>query len=71
MNGIYTHRRIHVELVAQDMACGRHWVARLMREGGLRCVLANVGGRCRMASLCCRWCQTSWSASLPHHDRRS
>lgn len=36
VNGIYGHQRIHAELVAQGMACGRHRVARLMREGGWR-----------------------------------
>ncbi|AXK40189.1 IS3 family transposase [Crenobacter cavernae] len=36
VNGIYGHRRIHAELVAQGLACGRHRIARLMREGGLR-----------------------------------
>lgn len=36
MNGIYGHRRIKAELTAMGQACGRHRVARLMREAGLR-----------------------------------
>ncbi|BCL74605.1 transposase [Jeongeupia sp. HS-3] len=36
VNGIYGHRRIHAELVAQGFACGRHRVGRLMRQGGLK-----------------------------------
>ncbi|UMZ10224.1 IS3 family transposase [Pseudomonas sp. MPFS] len=36
MNGIYGHRRIKAELAAMGHACGRHRVARLMREAGLR-----------------------------------
>ncbi|WP_312289540.1 DDE-type integrase/transposase/recombinase [Stutzerimonas nitrititolerans] len=34
--GIYGHRRIKAELTAMVHACGRHRVARLMREAGLR-----------------------------------
>lgn len=36
VNGIYGHRRIKAELTAMGQACGRHRVARLMREAGLR-----------------------------------
>ncbi len=36
VNGIYGHRRIKAELAAMGHACGRHRVARLMREAGLR-----------------------------------
>ncbi|WP_156970839.1 IS3 family transposase [Andreprevotia chitinilytica] len=36
VNGIYGHRRIHAELVAQGFACGRHRIAQLMRQAGLR-----------------------------------
>ncbi|MFU4941225.1 IS3 family transposase [Pseudomonas aeruginosa] len=36
VNGIYGHRRIKAELTAMGHACGRHRVARLMREAGLR-----------------------------------
>ncbi|EJB8386851.1 TPA: IS3 family transposase, partial [Pseudomonas aeruginosa] len=32
VNGIYGHRRIKAELTAMGQACGRHRVARLMRE---------------------------------------
>ncbi|HFK1870691.1 TPA: IS3 family transposase [Pseudomonas aeruginosa] len=35
VNGIYGHRRINAELAAMGHACGRHRVARLMREAGL------------------------------------
>lgn len=35
VNGIYGHRRLHAELQELGFACGRHRVARLMREGGL------------------------------------
>ncbi len=31
----YGARRVHAELLARGIACGRHRVARLMREGGL------------------------------------
>jgi putative transposase len=34
VNGIYGHRRLHVELRELGFACGRHRIARLMREGG-------------------------------------
>ncbi|WP_218189118.1 IS3 family transposase, partial [Pseudomonas sp. PA1(2017)] len=36
VNGIYGHRRIKAELAAMGYVCGRHRVARLMREAGLR-----------------------------------
>lgn len=36
VNGIYGHRRIEAELTTMGQACGRHQVARLMREAGLR-----------------------------------
>ncbi|WP_192985622.1 IS3 family transposase [Pseudomonas sp. EggHat1] len=36
VNGIYGHRRIKAELAAMGHSCGRHRVARLMREAGLR-----------------------------------
>ena len=36
VNGIYGHRRIHAELMAQGLRCGRHRVARLMQQGGIR-----------------------------------
>ncbi|WP_326838437.1 IS3 family transposase [Herminiimonas contaminans] len=36
VNGIYGHRRIHAELIAQGLLCGRHRVARLMQQGGIR-----------------------------------
>ncbi len=36
VNGIYGHRRIKAELAAMGYACGRHRVARLMRDAGLR-----------------------------------
>ncbi|WP_227106138.1 IS3 family transposase [Chromobacterium rhizoryzae] len=36
VSGIYGHRRIHAELLAQGMNCGRHRIARLMRESGLQ-----------------------------------
>lgn len=36
VSGIYGHHRIKAELAAMGHACGRHWVARLMREAGLR-----------------------------------
>ncbi len=36
VNGIYGHRRIKAELAAMGHVCGRHRVARLMREAGLR-----------------------------------
>lgn len=36
VNGIDGHRRIKAELAAMGHACGRHRVARLMREAGLR-----------------------------------
>ncbi|HBP0834746.1 IS3 family transposase [Pseudomonas aeruginosa] len=36
VNGIYGHRHIKAELTAMGHACGRHRVARLMREAGLR-----------------------------------
>ncbi len=36
VNGIYGHRRIKAELTAMGHECGRHRVARLMREAGLR-----------------------------------
>jgi len=36
VNGIYGHHRIKAELTAMGHACGRHRVARLMREAGLR-----------------------------------
>lgn len=35
VNGIYGHRRIKAELTAMGYECGRHRVARLMREAGL------------------------------------
>ena len=35
VNGIYGHRRITAELTAMGHECGRHRVARLMREAGL------------------------------------
>ncbi|GGP22114.1 IS3 family transposase [Silvimonas iriomotensis] len=36
VNGIYGHRRIHAELMAQGLPCGRHRVARLMHESGIK-----------------------------------
>lgn len=36
VNGVYSHRRIKAELAAMAYVCGRHRVARLMREAGLR-----------------------------------
>lgn len=36
VNGIYGHRRIHAELLAQGFACGRHRIAGLMRRNGIR-----------------------------------
>ncbi|WP_413782890.1 IS3 family transposase [Ectopseudomonas toyotomiensis] len=36
VNRIYGHRQIKPELVAMGHACGRHRVARLLREAGLR-----------------------------------
>lgn len=36
VNGIYGHRRIHAELMAQGLSCGRHRVARLMQQGAIR-----------------------------------
>ncbi|WP_409201838.1 IS3 family transposase [Pseudomonas aeruginosa] len=36
VNGIYGRRRIKAELTAMGHACGRHRVARLMREAGLQ-----------------------------------
>src|SRR3546814_908764 len=35
VNGIYGHRRIHAELMAQGLPCGRPRVARLMQQGGI------------------------------------
>lgn len=34
--GVYGARKVHRELVAQGMACGRHKVAKLMRQAGLK-----------------------------------
>ncbi len=36
VNGSYGHRRIKAEMTAMGHACGRHRVARLMREASLR-----------------------------------
>ena len=34
--GVYGARKVHRELLAQGQACGRHKVARLMRQAGLK-----------------------------------
>ena len=34
--GVYGARKVHRELVASGQACGRHKVARLMRQAGLK-----------------------------------
>lgn len=36
VNGIYGYRRIHAELMAQGLSCGRHRVARLMQQSGIK-----------------------------------
>jgi putative transposase len=34
--GVYGARKVHRELLASGQACGRHKVARLMRQAGLK-----------------------------------
>ena len=36
--GVYGSRRVHAELQAEGIRCGKHRVARLMRQAGLRAV---------------------------------
>lgn len=65
VNGIYGHRRIKAELAAMGHACGRHRVARLMREAGLR---VRSRKRWRLVSavvMLCRLPRTTWIASSP------
>jgi len=67
VNGIYGHRRIKAELAAMGYACGRHRVARLMREAGLRIglVRASAGGWFPAVVTLCRLPRTTWIASSP------
>ena len=44
----YGYPRVHRELVAQGDACGRHRVARLMRQGGIKTRMSRLWQRARM-----------------------
>ena len=41
---VYESPRVHAELKAQGVQCGRKWIARLMREGGI----SAKAKRCKM-----------------------
>ncbi|EAA3799207.1 transposase [Salmonella enterica subsp. enterica] len=65
VNGIYGHRRIKAELAAMGHPCGRHRVARLMREAGL-CVRSRKRWRLVSSSRhALPIAQITWIASSP------
>lgn len=63
VNGLYGHRRIKAELAAMGHACGRHRVARLIREADLRIRSRSVGGWYPAVVMLCRLPRTTWIAS--------
>jgi len=60
VNGIYGHRRIHAELMAQGLPCGRHRVARLMHKAVSGCAHASAGCLSLAVSMSCQWRRICW-----------